>query len=122
MEMEGIHSKKQIEVDVIMMNPTAISEFDYSESSWVPKTVQYLLRKREIKGFHSLEDDVIMFMRGEPEVNYRYFLQPEKTLLPEYDLLNFGIEYTGKVIEQGKVDAQAAIDLGPGKSFDKLKK
>ena len=65
-------------------------------------------------------DDIVEFMASYPDVQYRYYIKPEVTLLPEYEILEFGIEYTGKLIELGRNDTQRSIDMGPGVSFNNL--
>jgi len=41
-------------------------------------------------------------------------------LIKEWNLLKPHQAQNQKLIEQGKRDAQAAIDMGPGKSFENL--
>lgn len=104
------------------------SEAADRHSSWLslpkfdlePMTFKYMSRKREINSYFSEMNDVVEFMKAYPDVSYRYFLQPAKTLLPEYKILEFDFVHTKPVFLQGIADAKAVIDLGPGKSFDNL--
>lgn len=66
-------------------------------------------------------EDVLEFMEANEEVNFRYFLSPETELLPYYMYLDFGFGNTGVVIQRGMNDMKAAIEMGPGKSFDKVR-
>ena len=59
-------------------------------------------------------------MAVNPEVQYRYFIKPEQQLLPVYDLLQFGPEYTTPLVQKGKDDAKRVIEMGEGKSFESL--
>lgn len=60
-------------------------------------------------------------MEANEEVNYRYFVSPETELMPVYKLLDFNIDNTGQAIERGKHDMKKVIEMGPGKSFDKIR-
>ena len=58
-------------------------------------------------------------MQANQKVNYRYFVQPSVSLIPYYKYLDFG--NTQKMIETGRQDMQKVIEMGPGKSFDRLR-
>lgn len=66
-------------------------------------------------------DDIIEFMRANPNVNYRYFIEPQEELLPAYKILEFGPKYTHPMITLGINEAKRVIEEGPGVSFKKLK-
>ncbi len=57
-------------------------------------------------------------MQANPDVNYRYLFVPQETLLPNYDILEFGWDWTEPLYEWGLAEAKTVIDLGPGVSFD----
>lgn len=40
--------------------------------------------------------------------------------MPNYDILNFGIDWTGDIIEWGKKEAFKVLDMGPGKSYEEF--
>lgn len=90
------------------------------ELSFMPETLKFLSRKNDIKAYFKNVADIVEFMDSYPDVQYRYYIKPEVTLLPEYEILEFGIEYTGKLIELGRNDTQRTIDMGPGVSFNNL--
>lgn len=60
-------------------------------------------------------------MESNPKVNFRYFVAPETAILPIYKFLDFSISTTEPVFKRGKIDMKNAIDMGPGKSFDKVR-
>ena len=51
-----------------MMNPAQIDAFDFGVSSLMPETLRLIERKRALKAYHTIEDDVIEFMKSKPEV------------------------------------------------------
>jgi hypothetical protein len=130
MKIPGIVNYSQIEIDVMVLTPAKMENFNESESADTPvgapqfdlepMTFKYMSRKREIHSYFSEMNDVVEFMKAYPDMSYRYFLQPKKTLLPEYKILEFDFSHTKPVFLQGIADAKAVIDLGPGKSFDNL--
>lgn len=63
-------------------------------------------------------DDIREFIRANHNVNYRYFIQPDKNLIPRYDILEFGNDWTEPMIQLGMKDAKKVIEMGPGNSFD----
>ena len=56
-------------------------------------------------------------MRAYPDINYRYFIRPEKPMEGNLALLDFRWVTTEKLFDKGISDAKTAIDMGPGKSF-----
>ena len=125
MKMPGIENHTQIEVDVIILHPAKIGKINITEAGMPqidlePKTIEYLSRKHEIRSCYSGMNDIIEFMQAYPEMSYRYFIKPEKTLLPEYKILEFDFVHTHPVYMQGIKDTKAVIDMGPGKSFENL--
>jgi len=40
--------------------------------------------------------------------------------MPGYDILEFGIEYTGNAIKWGQAEAKEVLKLGPGVSFQQF--
>ena len=43
-----------------------------------PETIRNYQRKNGIKKYYQKMDDIREFIRANPEVNYRYFIQPDK--------------------------------------------
>lgn len=60
-------------------------------------------------------------MQAHEEVNYRYFISPKTALLPLYKYLDFNYGNTKDVIKRGQEDMKKVIEMGPGKSFDKVR-
>ena len=56
-------------------------------------------------------------MRANPNINYRYLVKPDSKLMREYNLVDFQPERSKKLIEEGKNQAQRAVELGPGTVF-----
>ena len=136
MDTDGIDDLNQISVDVITLMPYALPDFrsdhyhaeqqasfDKKQAEGaqlgdvMPLTVQYYYRQQSIKEYYGSIKDIFEFMSANPEVNYRYLFIPQESLLPEYDILEFGIEYTAPLIQWGKDEAKAVLALGPGVSF-----
>ena len=70
-------------MDPIYIDPLPTS----SPDGILPPTFTYWTRKREIRAYYENMNDIKEFMHAYPDVNFRYFIQPEKALLPAYDLL-----------------------------------
>lgn len=60
-------------------------------------------------------------MQAHKEVQYRYYISPETALLPIYRYLDFNLGNTREIIKRGQVDMKKVIEMGPGKSFDKVR-
>lgn len=78
--MPGINSTSQIEVDIMSLNSVEVGDFEYSPH--YPLTLQYILQKRDINGFYTGLNDIIEFMQAYPDITFRYFIKPEKPLMP----------------------------------------
>lgn len=129
MKIPGIENHSQIEIDVIILHPAKIEKMNITDAKVAldapkldlePKTIEFLSRKHEIRGCYSGMNDIIEFMQAYPDLSYRYFIKPDKTLLPEYKILEFDYAHTHPVYLQGIEDAKAVLDMGPGKSFENL--
>jgi len=83
----------------------------------MPLTMQYYYRNKAIKEYYQTIKDLFKFMSVNPNLNYRYLFIPQESLMPNYDILEFGIKYTGDAIKWGKAEAKEVIALGPGVSF-----
>jgi hypothetical protein len=59
-------------------------------------------------------------MRANPRVNYRYFVQASANPIPINKIIDFSPEMTQKVMDLGKKDAEAVINLGPGIAFKRF--
>ena len=59
-------------------------------------------------------------MQANPDVNYRYLFIPQESLMPNYDILEFGLEYTANPIKWGQEEAVKVIELGPGVSYQQF--
>jgi hypothetical protein len=79
--------------------------------------MQYYYRRKTINDYYNSIKDIYEFMQVNPDVNYRYLFIPQEDLLPEYDILEFGIEYTGPLIQWGKDEAKEVLKLGEGVAF-----
>jgi hypothetical protein len=86
-------------------------------SYFMPLTMQYYYRNKAIKEYYHTIKDLFKFMQVNPYLNYRYLFIPQEQLMPNYDILEFGLEYTSNAIEWGKVEAKAVIALGEGVAF-----
>lgn len=87
----------------------------------LPPALRYYLRKKAVHAYYVALSDILEFMQAHEGVNYRYFLTPSTELLPIYLYLNFGFSNTRLVIQRGQDDMQKVIEMGPGKSFDKVR-
>lgn len=154
-QLDGITSPSQIVMDVMILSPDALPDFDGGSNkthyrleddllaecqkanedgrgegrdpvdclsaSLVPRTLKFLNRKQDIQRYYADLKDVYHFMEANHRIGYRYFLSPATVLLPEYELLQFGSKYTHKLVLRGMEDMKKVIEMGPGKSFDKIR-
>ena len=70
-------------------NPTfnTIKDIIPGNFSLTPMALRFLNREKTLKAYYTYENDVIEFMRAEPDLQYRYYFQATQELEPEYDLL-----------------------------------
>lgn len=82
--MTIVDSKSKIELDVIVMYPDRLpnrnGDFNTIANWW---------RRRALQNYYHLLSDIAIFMRANPDINYRYFVQATESPEPEYELLNF---------------------------------
>ena len=78
----------------------------------MPITMQYYYRNKAIKEYYKTIKDLFKFMAVNPNLNYRYLFIPQEPLMKGYNILEFGIEYTGNAIKWGKAEAKEVIALG----------
>ena len=78
------HSK--IVLDLIIMYPDHITP---TKNVTDMNSIEFFKRSRDFKGFYTLFDDIVEFMRAYPDLQYRYFVQPSEQPEAEYDILNF---------------------------------
>lgn len=96
------------------MDPERMSEDPGPEDN---NSISNYMRQMDFKSYYSTLNDVAEFIRANPDIQYRYFVRPSKTPLESYNILNFSPENSKRAIDLGVKDAQATIDMGPGKSF-----
>ena len=122
-EREELSARAAECLDIAKNNPQTLTSTEHADCTWhiMPLTVQNYLRKKEIHNYFAIMNDIVEFMQAHDKVNYRYFVQPTQALLPEYLLLDFSYKNTKRAIEIGMQDMQAAIEMGPGRSFDKVR-
>ena len=108
MKIEGITEEHQIEVDVIVLSPsTKLGPFvgatkqNKTRVDMMPETLKFYFRNKEIKDFYQDVSDILEQMKTNPRINYRYYFSPTKQLLPEYDILEFGYDWTHPMLVQG---------------------
>jgi hypothetical protein len=73
-----------------------------------------------MKNYYKTFNDIEEFMRANPRVNYRYFVQASSNPIPINKIIDFSTEMTQKVIDLGKKDSEAVINLGPGIAFKRF--
>ena len=130
MRTEGITEYNQISVDVITLMPYTLPDWHNNRyhaekegevegilGNMMPMALQLYYRNKSIKDYYSTIKDIYEFMQCNPDVNYRYLFIPQEDLLPEYDILQFGINYTAPLIQWGKDESKEVIKLGPGVAF-----
>ena len=121
-DIEGIEDPSQIVVDIIILESNKLDPMPAVNNSTMPATFYEYERARTIRDYYQVMNDIEEFMKANPDINYRYFFQPETSLLPDYFLLEFGSKFTGPLITRGQQDALKVIKKGPGASFDKFRK
>lgn len=108
-------------MDVIILDNIKLDFTPSPDSNLYPKTFQFYEDNKQIKSWYKSLDNIIEFMRCNPDVNYRYFIEPQEQLLPAYEIIQFGPKYTLPMIEKGKEEAKKVVEMGPGVSFEALK-
>lgn len=103
-----------IDIDVIVC--TALGTFE----SWDvedKKTINNMLRAKDIKETRSSITDIYDAMHAFPKVNYRYYVEPSEKLPDGINLINPENDITWPMQLVGRKDGAASINLGPGVSF-----
>ena len=116
--LEIVSEPSKITLDVIIMYPDHIGKQVGIQQS----SIYNYLRARELKGYYTLFNDIALFMKAHPDVQYRYFVQPTQKPESEYDILSFNKARIESMITMGKQDAQKVVEMGPGVSFDIFRK
>ena len=114
-----VDDPSQVELDVIVMYPYKLGK-DSANSTH--STISNYYRRREIRNYYAYLSDIAAFIRANPTINYRYFIQAEIDPESSEYLLAFYHEKIMMMIEQGGKDAKRTIDMGPGESFKQFYK
>ena len=102
LKIDGITSKEQVEVDVIVLPRKTGGLEPMKPNTLVPDTIRWYQRNKEVKDQYKMMDEIVEFMNTEPAVNFRYYFAPQVPLLPAYEILEFGYEnWTKPMIELG---------------------
>lgn len=117
LNMTGIESLEQVELDVMLLIPESFDSWVWDEHSAVPPLIRAMRRHQAIKTQHLWEDDLVEVIDTMPEVRYRYLVRPKDELIPAYDMLEFGNKYTDPMMQLGRDDAKKAVEDGPGVAF-----
>lgn len=76
----------RIILDVIVMFSNKIEDRSAHEEF---NPIHNLMRIKDIKDQQALNNDIGEFMKAFPEVQYRYFIQPDKQIMGKTEALNF---------------------------------
>lgn len=79
------------------------------------------MRAFQTHRMHKKTNDILEFRRAFPDVNFRYYFEPEEgSLTSGKDELKFDNSTTYPMQEIGRRDAQKMLDLGEGLGFKLL--
>ena len=81
---------ENIELDVIVMDPTRLEKFETKNAN----TWENYMRLKEMKDYYKTFSDIAEFMRANPDINYRYYVQASENPIPVTQILNFSPEMT----------------------------
>jgi hypothetical protein len=112
----GITDYSQITLDLITLNPKRLVP-DYVDTQ---STISNWMMIRHLKKQVTHLNDIIEFKKAHPQINYRYLVIPDHTVLSPFKELFVNEKQTRELIERGKIDMMKAIALGPGKSWSNL--
>jgi len=120
--LPGIVHDEQIIVDAMTLDPYDLPNFnseeyllkkeeyfnnkkegdvDFHLGFEMPMAIQYYYRNEAIKEYYKTIKDLFKFMQVNPNVNYRYLFIPQESLMPNYDILEFGVKYTANAMKWG---------------------
>lgn len=98
--MEVVDDPRKITLDVIVMYPDRIKEVDGEMN-----TIHNYQRIKELRSYYTLMSDIAEFMRANPDINYRYFVQASEAPISDIQLLNFSRKNVDKCVNLGMKDA-----------------
>ena len=75
-KIEGINSKEQIVVDVIVLPRKTGPLEPMNNNTMIPETIRLYQRMKETKKHYQMMDEILEFMNLEPDVNFRYYFAP----------------------------------------------
>eukprot|EP01017_Pseudomicrothorax_dubius_P032677 TRINITY_DN42_c0_g1_i2.p1 TRINITY_DN42_c0_g1~~TRINITY_DN42_c0_g1_i2.p1 ORF type:complete len:385 (+),score=117.56 TRINITY_DN42_c0_g1_i2:82-1155(+) len=111
---EIVDDESDIVIDAILANTRIVEHKDTSDY----KAWHMFMRYLDISGFVDTNSDLVHAREDFPNINFRYVIKPSETLPSDKEPLGFGhggIEY---MLNLGQKDAQEAVKIGEGKSFD----
>ena len=78
------------------------------------------MRHRSIKEYYKSVDDVYQFRQAFPEINFRYYIKPNATLVGGIGEIDFNNKTTWKMQEAGRKDGEFHYHTGEGFFFKKM--
>lgn len=113
--LEVVDHPSKITLDIIICSSHNIASENKTSS-----TLGNFMRYRDIKSFNSGLEDITLFARAYPDVNFRYFFMPSEPLTSGLDELKFEKEVLQKMIDVGKKDVLTVLNQTQGETFEKL--
>ncbi len=112
---ETADNDEEITIDIIMCNGNTLEVVDTSDY----KTIDVVLRYREIKKYRDTMKWVNDALMNFPRVNFRYLVVPEKPVGGAG--IFFSKKHTSRPINQGHEDAIRVVENGPYEEFSSVK-
>ena len=64
--------------------------------------------------------DLVDLVVAHPDIDFRYLVLPPTPIMPSWEILFPNPKLETEAVEQGKVDAEYSLSLGPGTLFERL--
>ena len=117
--LEVVDDEAKITVDLFVCGP----EPEPIEETGIAKSISNIMRSRAIHADATSTNTIADAMRAHPNINYRYLIyESSDTHRTGISELEFNGEKTWPMQEQGRQDAQDALNAGPGAGFRSLLK
>jgi len=105
---------EDIYLDVILLTGSHYKPTDASSFNGI----QMLMRAIELMSYHTSLSGLIQAKDSYPNVNFRYVVQPDKSLPDSTLPMHFNHKHIVKMIDTGIEDAEQVVAKGPGVAFE----
>ena len=115
---QQVDEDSEITIDILVTTPY----FLHNDTTKLDNALSNMLRHQNIRKYFRLHDDVYEFKRAFPDINFRYFIQPNATL-PEGEgirEMEFNNKTTFKMQLAGRKTGAFHYHVGEGFFFKKM--